>query len=708
MPGWSGVGRLPPVQVEQGQRRAADRVGPVRHAAIPSAASCQACVLLPAVASTDGDVGQPRGARARRPRRPARTSTASSKRSAQASAPAVPEQQRGTAVVAVREQVAGDLQERHAARRARRWPRAWSAASSANAIPADAPGSDGRAVELDRHLRGADPDAVRAGGGQRARQVAVQAQAARRVQLAQHGVADQRVREVVAVRRDVGHDELGAAAPRRVRRDRRCRTARPPPGPARTGTAPPRPRRRRAAGSSSRPACGGAGRSPGGHPRAPPPAAGRPRRARPPGTAAHRPRAGAGRSRARRTGCRRSRAATRVHQLGGRRRPRRARPPAGGSRRGRARRAAAPRTRPRCAARRARPRAGARRSPRRPGRRRPPAAAAAACCARRAAASRSVPSSAQCRSSTISTTGRPRTRPARKPDHRRRAGASVARRAAATVPPERGRRAPGRRGPPGQAPPSRWSATASANGWNGSRPAPSRQRPDSTAAPRAVTRPASSASSRVLPMPGSPDRNVTRPRPAATSARWSSSVASWVSRPKHDVAGRATGRGGVTGRPQRRVLGEDRRLQLPRLRAGLDAELVGEHRGAAAGRPRAPRPAGRRGRAPASAGSSAARAADRRRRASRTPRRRPGAGPRPASRRSAPPPSRRAARRAGRLGAGELRSANSAKAGPRQSASASSNVSAAAAWSPPRRPPAGLGDQARAAGRRRCPCPSRA
>ncbi len=58
--------------------------------------------------------------------------------------------------------------------------------------------------------------------------------------------------------------------------------------------------------------------------------------------------------------------------------------------------------------------------------------------------------------------------------------------------------------------------------------------PDEPCVPQVAALAASSASSRLLPMPGSPDTNVTRPRPAAASARWSSSVANSRSRPKHD------------------------------------------------------------------------------------------------------------------------------------------------------------------------------
>ena len=62
-------------------------------------------------------------------------------------------------------------------------------------------------------------------------------------------------------------------------------------------------------------------------------------------------------------------------------------------------------------------------------------------------------------------------------------------------------------------------------------PAPSQHRPTRTLAPASRARAASLSARRVLPIPGSPDRRIRRPRPASAASRASPSSASSRSRP---------------------------------------------------------------------------------------------------------------------------------------------------------------------------------
>ena len=195
---------------------------------------------------------------------------------------------------------------------------------------------------------------------------------------------------------------------------------------------------------------------------------------------------------------------------------------------------------------------------------------------------------------------------------------------------------------------------------------------------------ASSASSRLLPMPGSPDTNVTRPRPADASARWSSSVANSRSRPKHDIACRAPA--GACGRRSQgrnagswtRIAASSRRTSGPGSTPSSSASTTRNRRHASNASPCRPSRYSaimscvhRRSRSGVSATSFSHSAT--------------------ASRR--PPTARIAAIRSSAIDARSSsspaasvrangRSANSASAGPRQSASASSKVAIAAARSP--------------------------
>ena len=162
-------------------------------------------------------------------------------------------------------------------------------------------------------------------------------------------------------------------------------------------------------------------------------------------------------------------------------------------------------------------------------------------------------------------------------------------------------------------------ATAAARPRPGSSARPARSRPS----PRAAA--ASSAQSRLLPMPGSP---VTTAK-AGWSPGWSSSptsAASWSSRPtsgQGDSVGPAgaTGSAGAAdhrrsaGSPrrlvplQRRILLQQGGLQGAQLRARLEPELLGEQRRAPGAAPRARRPVGPRGSARGHAGPTAVHAA---------------------------------------------------------------------------------------------------
>ena len=70
----------------------------------------------------------------------------------------------------------------------------------------------------------------------------------------------------------------------------------------------------------------------------------------------------------------------------------------------------------------------------------------------------------------------------------------------------------------------KYRPSASAKGWNGATGSSS-QRPHSTSAPSASTAWASSATRRVLPMPGSPSTSSSRPSPSRTDVHQSRSTA---------------------------------------------------------------------------------------------------------------------------------------------------------------------------------------
>ena len=164
-------------------------------------------------------------------------------------------------------------------------------------------------------------------------------------------------------------------------------------------------------------------------------------------------------------------------------------------------------------------------------------------------------------------------------------------------------------GPPGTLTPS--VRSASSHGHNGGAPSSWEQRPTSTVAPRARARAASSAQSRLLPMPGSP---VMTPKPASpASARSSRCTAAPARRRGRRAASPAPGppfscgprpegprpappgaSASPTPRPVSRgsglrspagadqnssvVLREDPGLQVAQLGPGVEPQLVGEHR----------------------------------------------------------------------------------------------------------------------------------
>ena len=226
MPGWSGSAasrRSRSSKVSAAHVTGSSPSGPVV-APRPSAASCQAWMLLPAVASTvatSATSSRPRsgrggGARRRRPRR----RSAAPRPARPRARPAGPRACRRPAA-AGRRRSAGTSP----ARRALPRRRARSAASSAGRHrrrrrAARRPGGTGR--DLGR----ADPGAGVTRGGQCRREVPVQPQPPRRVQLLVDGVPDQRMGEVVAVGDAVGDDEPGVAAAGRARPARRRRQRR--------------------------------------------------------------------------------------------------------------------------------------------------------------------------------------------------------------------------------------------------------------------------------------------------------------------------------------------------------------------------------------------------------------------------------------------------------------------------------------------------
>ena len=131
---------------------------------------------------------------------------------------------------------------------------------------------------------------------------------------------------------------------------------------------------------------------------------------------------------------------------------------------------------------------------------------------------------------------------------------------------------------------------------------------------------ASSSANRVLPIPPGPvsvssrtsrrssaDRRSRGPRRGRAAGRAERAAAA----PRARRAGRAS------ASVERRVLGQDRRLELLQLAAGVQPELLDEDVRARAGRPRARRPGGRRGRGRASAARGSARGTGARRSAPR-------------------------------------------------------------------------------------------
>ena len=161
---------------------------------------------------------------------------------------------------------------------------------------------------------------------------------------------------------------------------------------------------------------------------------------------------------------------------------------------------------------------------------------------------------------------------------------------------------------------------------------------------------ASSSANRVLPIP---------PGPVSVSSRVSSSsaiaVARSSSRPSSGPAGSGSGgaagaaRGGGGARQvERRILGQDRRLELLQLAARVQPELLDEGACAPAGTPPARRPGGRRGTAPASAARGSARGTGARRSAPPARRRAPRGGRARGRPRSAARARPAAARRSGR------------------------------------------------------------
>ena len=140
-----------------------------------------------------------------------------------------------------------------------------------------------------------------------------------------------------------------------------------------------------------------------------------------------------------------------------------------------------------------------------------------------------------------------------------------------------------------------------------------------------------------------------------------------------------------TGAREPGLLAQDLRLELPELRARLDAELLDEARPGSPGTRRAPPPAGPSGRAPASAGAEGLAQRMLARRAPRARRRRRRAARARGRLRSAPRARRAVApRAAGSPACANCSNANSASAGPRQSASARSSSSRRSSAATPR------------------------
>ena len=155
-----------------------------------------------------------------------------------------------------------------------------------------------------------------------------------------------------------------------------------------------------------------------------------------------------------------------------------------------------------------------------------------------------------------------------------------------------------------------------------------------------------------------------RPAPVSVSSRTSSRreqrgdggelelAADQRRRRSRQVGGR---RGRRRRRLERRILAQDRALELLQRRSGLDAELVDERAPGDPRTPRAPRPGGPSGRARGAAGRAAARGTDALRRAPRARRSAPRAGRARARPRCAPRPRRAAPPRAVRPRRGERR-----------------------------------------------------
>ena len=196
-----------------------------------------------------------------------------------------------------------------------------------------------------------------------------------------------------------------------------------------------------------------------------------------------------------------------------------------------------------------------------------------------------VPSSAQCRSSTSSTTvasaaaGRQEPRDSVEQPQaqlvgfqtRARTATAAASAAATTV------RGPRRRAS-GQAVQVRLDRLA--NGWNGTAPAPSRHRPDEHVRARAGRH-----DRQLGEQPGLADAGLAGQERHTAPTR---SGVGHVAEEQRDLPVAAEAGHGRRRRPrrgpdgrrrqQRPVLSEDRRLQALRLRSGLNAELVGQHR----------------------------------------------------------------------------------------------------------------------------------
>ena len=93
-------------------------------------------------------------------------------------------------------------------------------------------------------------------------------------------------------------------------------------------------------------------------------------------------------------------------------------------------------------------------------------------------------------------------------------------------------------------------------------------------------------------MPGSPTSRKRRPRPANGVVEAGDELGQLaLAADERARAGPAVGLRG-RGEVERRVLAQDRLLELAQLAAGLDAELVDERAGAPPGRPRARPPGG--------------------------------------------------------------------------------------------------------------------